>query len=333
MFNSLLERVLTAPDSPTADLYFRNACGQFLGEHVDQLGPTVFASETTCLVMRHHMRVGKLPPRRRLIYFIDDDVSAGIRDETLPFFYRQKLKLVEHLAGERLTRFAGVTVVGSPVLARLFSPVMETFQLRPFWSERFADLGHFEPLIAGEGWIEIAFLGSSIHRSDLQFFLPAVAHLLATNPRVRFHVPIRHRLPAKFDRHPRVCRILGQGWSAYRREIADRQFHICVYPLLETPFNRARSLNKLIEHAVVGSAPLYSGTWGEAKRVSHGLSGLCLPNEVDVWLREIEALIANPVRMRTLAEGAKEAAVRLNRAEPQRALWRDLMEIREAAVA
>lgn len=333
MFNGLLERVLSAPDSPTADLYFRNACGDFIGQNVEQLAPTVFASDTSCLVMRHNMRAGKLPDRRRLIYFIDDHVAAGIEDATLPFFYRQKLKLVEHLAGERLTRFAGVAVVGSPVLARLFRPVMDTFQLRPFWSERFADLGHFEPLMAGEGWIEIAFLGSSVHRSDLRFFMPAMAHLLATNPRVRFHVPLRHRLPAKFDAHPRVCRILGQGWSGYRREIAVRQFHICAYPLLETPFNRARSLNKLIEHAVVGSAPLYSGTWGEAKRVSHGHSGLCLPNEVDVWRREIEGLIADPAHMRSIAEGAQATAMRLNRAAPQRALWSDLMEIREAAVA
>ena len=333
MFNNLLERVLSAPDSPTADLYFRNACADFLESQVEQIAPTVFASATTCLVMRHDMRAGRLPPRRRLVYFIDDDVDAGISDESLPYFYRQKLKLVEYMAGRRLTRYAGVAVVGSQVLARLFRPLMETHLLRPYWSEPFAGLGHFDPLLAGEGWIDIAFLGSRIHKTDLAFILPVIGHLLARNPRVRFHLPERHTLPTAFDKHPRVCRIRGQGWTPYRREITTRQFHIALYPLMETPFNRARSPNKLIEHALVGAAPLYSGTWAEAKRVPHGTSGLCLPNEPEAWAKALEALLADPARMKALAQGAQATAARINRAEPQRGLWRNLLELREAAVA
>ena len=37
MLNGLVDRVLSAPDSPTADLYFRNACHDFLGTQVEQL--------------------------------------------------------------------------------------------------------------------------------------------------------------------------------------------------------------------------------------------------------------------------------------------------------
>ena len=44
MINGLLESILSPPDSPTADLYFRNACRDFLRDGVEQLGPTVFAS-------------------------------------------------------------------------------------------------------------------------------------------------------------------------------------------------------------------------------------------------------------------------------------------------
>ena len=48
MIHTLLSRVLSASDSPTADLYFINACGDFLdiggGAGVTRLAPTVFAS-------------------------------------------------------------------------------------------------------------------------------------------------------------------------------------------------------------------------------------------------------------------------------------------------
>ena len=340
MINGLVERVLSAPDSPTADLYFRNACSDFLRRGVQQLAPTVFANDTTCLVMRHHMRAGRLPNRRRLIYLLDDDVVSGIGDTSLPFLYRQKLRWVEHVAGQWMSKFAGVAVVGSPVLAKLFRPVMETHLLRPYWSERFAGLGHFDPLLQGEGWIDIAYLGSSVHRADLKFLLPVIGQLLAVEPRVRFHLPERHTLPSEFDRHPRVLRIRGLGWSAYRREIAGRQFHIALYPLLDTPFNRARSPNKLIEQAVVGAVPLYSRSWAETRRVDHGISGICLPNVPEAWLDALQDLMADPARMLEIARGAQSLARKLNTAEPQRKLWRSLFEMsgasqapKEAAVA
>lgn len=333
MFNSLLARVLSAPDSPTADLYFGNACADFVERGVTRLAPTVFASRTACLVMRHDLRAGRLPDRRRLIYFLDDDVDAGVTDQSLPYFYRQKLRLVERGAGRRISRFAGVAVVGSERLANLFRPSMDTHLLRPYWSEKFAGLGHFDALEAGEGWIDVAYLGSVVHRSDLQFTLPFIAHLLAVEPRLRFHVPERHTLPAAFDRHPRVCRIKGLGWTAYRRELTGRQFHIALYPLLDTPFNRARSPNKLIEHAVVGAAPIYSRTWSEAHHVQDGRDGVLLANKTGDWKNAIEALIRDPGRLRRIATGAQTLAARLNDPRPQRSLWQRLLDLNDARLS
>ena len=330
MFNGLVDRVLSAPDSPTADLYFRNACSDFLGAGVEQLAPTVFASDTACLVMRHHLRAGRLPRRRRLIYLLDDDVMSGVRDTSLPFLYRQKLRWVENMAGRWMSRFAGVAVVGSPILAKLFRPMIETHLMRPYWSERFSGLGHFDPFLHGEGWIDVAFLGSSVHREDLRFLLPVIARLLSVEPRLRFHLPERHGLPSAFDRHPRVLRIRGLGWTAYRREISRRQFHIALYPLLDTPFNRARSPNKLIEQAVVGAAPLYSASWSEAERVANGISGVCLPNEPDAWFDAIRRLLEEPAKVLALAKGAQALAGELNQPEPQRQLWSRLLGLPSA---
>ena len=203
MLQSLLSHVFGEPDSPTADLYFRNACSDFIGSSVEQIAPTVFASDTACLVMRHWLRAGRLPPRRRLIYLIDDDVDAGATDESLPFLYRQKLKMVEAAAGRRIRRFAGVAVVSSPALARIFQPMMETHLLRPYWSEAFAPLDHF----AGCAMTDIAYLGSAAHRADLAFLLPVIRRLLADTPTVRFNLGNEHRLPGDLENHPRVRRI------------------------------------------------------------------------------------------------------------------------------
>lgn len=333
MLQTVLSRVLSAPDSPTADLYFRNACPDFIGNGVEQFAPTVFASATTCVVMRHDMRVGRLPARRRLVYLLDDDVIAGTSDASLPYLYRQKLRLVEEPAGRRFSRLAGTAVVSSPAIAKMFNSLTDTHIMRPYWSEAFAPLGHFKPLYDGEGWIDMAFLGSAVHRADLQFILPVVQRLLTLHPRLRFHLPERHRLAPEFERHPRVCRIPGLGWSAYRREISTRQFHVALYPLLDHPFNRARSLNKIIEHAVIGAAPVYSSGWIEAPRISHGDSGLCLRNDAESWFHAVDALLCSPERMHTIAREAQRLAATLNTPEPQRALWRMLLDLEEPAFA
>ncbi len=213
MIQTLLSRVLSAPDSPTADLYFINACGDFLDAGVRRLAPTVFASAGACLVMRHGMRApnlldGGLPGGRRLVYFIDDAVEHGVGDASLPFLYRQKLRLVERATARRIGRRAAVAVVGSAALARRHAPRIETHLIHPYWSEPIAGQEHFGSVLSGAGWVDIAYLGSAVHRADLAFLWPVVGAVLAEHPRVRFHLAERHRLPAALPG--------TQGWCGSR---------------------------------------------------------------------------------------------------------------------
>ncbi|MGD1923558.1 MAG: hypothetical protein ACFB03_05130 [Paracoccaceae bacterium] len=333
MIDNLLSRLLSATDSPSADLYFRNACGDFLDSQVQQIAPTVFLSSEACLVVRHAMRSGPLPMRKRLIYLLDDDVEAGVEDMSLPFLYRQKLRMVEQPAGRNLLPRADIAVVSSPFLEQALSPHVRTHRLMPYWSEGFAPLDHFDRALLPGGRFDIAYLGSFAHRNDLKFLWPVFANLLARFDQVHVHLPQRHALPLGFERHPRVHRIDGAGWTEYRAGLSDRRFHVALYPLLDTPFNQARSPNKLIEHAVVGAAPLYSATWREAERIEHGVSGLCLPNAPHAWIDAIAALIREPDRARQIAVGAQTVASLLHAPQPQRALWRELLGIRERSVA
>jgi len=205
--------------------------------------------------------------------------------------------------------------------------------IRPYWSESFPSLDHFDHLERENNWIDVAYLGSIVHRSDLVFVLPAVGRLLDLHPNMRFHVPARHRLPAEFENHPRVQRIPGVGWTAYRKQIVGRRFHIALYPLLDTPFNRARSANKLIEHAVVGTAPVYSSCWSEAQNAAEYGAGCLIPNDREAWVQGLSGLIENPDRMRRLAMRAQHYARTLNTTGPQRKLWRKLLELEAPAYA
>lgn len=337
MIGSMLSRLLPVPESPTADLYFANACRDFFGAGVRRLAPTVFASASACLVLRHGLGAAALPRGRRLIYLVDDHVEDGVGDASLPFLYRQKLRFVERAAGRRIGPQAAAVVVSSPGL--LPHPGLHQGSpgrvrlLHPYWSEPIAGLEHFAPLLRGEGWIEIAFLGSSVHRVDLDFLWPVIEALLAAEPRARFHLPSRHRVPPALAGHPRLLRIPAAGWPIYRAGLAGRRYHLALYPLLETPFNRVRSVNKLIEHAVVGAGGLYSRIWIEAWRAGDCGAGLLLDNRRADWLAAIAALVEQPQRLFWLAAEGAALARRLNSPGPQRRLWAELMGMDARAAA
>ena len=333
MVHSLLSRFIPAPESPTADLYFFNACSDFLQAGVSRLAPTVVASARACVVMRHGLGAPRLPRGRRLIYLIDDEIEDGVTDSSLPFLYRMKLRLMERPVARGLAPRAEVTVVSSPELASRRAPGLQTRLGHPYWSEPIAGQAHFGPLLRGEGWIETAYLGSSVHRADLDFLWPVIGAALAEFPRMRFHLAERHRVPGALEAHPRILRIPGRGWAAYRAGLAERRFHMALYPLMDTPFNRSRSVNKLIEHGVAGAAGLYSRTWGEAWRARQGDAGLVLPNRPDEWLAAIRHLLTHPQVMCALARGGADLAARLNRPEAQRDLWNELLGMDEHAAA
>lgn len=307
-----------AHDSPTADLYFADACAG--AASVKRLGPTVFAGAKATLVARHAARTAPSGP---LVYLIDDDVPAGLEDPTLPLFYRQKLAALEAPCWRRMLRSADLWVVGSDALAERVRSGPPIRRLDPFWREPMADLDHHD----GDGPLDIVFLGSSVHRADLALVLPAVEAVLHAEPRARFLLAERHALPPALSRHPRVHRLPGRRWTAYRSGMAGRRFHIALYPLLQTRFNRARSVNKLIEHGVVGAAPIYSRWWPEGARAAGAGAGLSCANEPEAWRRAILSLLRDPDGRRGMAAEAQRLARRLNRPQAQRALWQELLGV------
>lgn len=324
MFQGWIDRVLSAANSPTAALYFDNAAGERGYGGARRLAPTVVEGPAGVLVMRHAGRAGPLPDRPHL-FFVDDDIPAGLDDPGLPLRYRRKLSLLEWQAWRRLVPSATRVIAASRTLAeRLERERRDRVDvLEPYWDEPFAPLDHHDR----DGPLDIAYLGSSVHRGDLDFLLPVFEAVLASEPRARVHLAPRHPLPARLARHPRVCRLPGVGWQAYRRAAIGTRFHVALYPLLDTAFNRARSPNKLMEHAVRGAASVWSDCWPEAERVQDGRAGLVRPNDAASWTDATLALLRDAPGRRAIAAEGQALARRLNDPASQRRLWVDLLGV------
>ncbi|GMG80813.1 hypothetical protein LNKW23_00250 [Paralimibaculum aggregatum] len=315
----LAARAMIRPRSPTADLYLVNACGGWIGPDrpVARLGPGVFASAETLVVVRNWGRAEALPRRRRVIWLIDDDIEAACADRSLRPGQRLKLALFERRQGRRLLAAGAEVAVSSAALAERYRGRARVHLLRPHWSEPLAGLAHH----AEAGPVRIGFLGSAVHGGDLAFLLPVLRELLDRHPEAELHLAANHRLGALAG-HPRLRPIRETSWQAYRASLGARRLHIALYPLRETPVNRARSVNKIIEHGVAGAAGVYSAGWPEAARVARRGAGLVLPERAGAWAEAVSGLIRDAAARRALAARGRALAADLNHPALLQDFWR-----------
>ncbi|MEM9145613.1 MAG: hypothetical protein AAGC57_05390 [Pseudomonadota bacterium] len=314
-----LERIATPwmirPQSPTADLYLLNACRDWVGPDrpIQRLAPGVFVSRETLLVLRHAGGLQTWPERRRRIWLIDDDVEATIADPTTPMGQRLKLRLFERRHGDRLCQDEARIVVSSAALAKIHPGAC---LIRPSWGLPLADLAHqTEP-----GPLRLAFLSSAVHRGDLAMLAPVLRAVLDSG-RAELFVPANHAL-GRLRGHPLVRPVAATSWPDWRTWLTRQRMHLALYPLRDTAVNRARSANKIIEHAVVGAAGLYSESWPEASRIARRNAGLVLPSDPEAWRAAIMGLLDDPERRLALATAGRGLAADLTHPGLQRAFWR-----------
>lgn len=308
-------RWLVRSRSPTADLYLRNACGDWIGPAgpIRQLGPGVFASETTLLVVRHAGGAGDLPVRPRLVWLIDDDVGGTLGDAGTPPGQRLKLALFEQRHARRLLGLGARVVVSADIL-RCVHPDADL--LYPYWSAPLPPLDHH----GEDAPLRVGFLGSAVHRGDLDLIRPALERLLEDGT-ITLSIAANHRLGSLAHR-PGVRPVAATSWPGWQRWLARTRLHLALYPLRDTPANRARSVNKIVEHALVGAAGLYSATWPESARIERRRAGLVLPPDPEAWERAVRSLAQDRHRRLALAAAGRSLARDLNHPGLQRAFWR-----------
>ena len=227
-------------------------------------------------------------------YLIDDDIRAGIADPSLPAGYRHRLEaaLRDSVEERALERIVSV-ITPSARLAELYEakgkPVI---RLDPAWDvPAVADLSHFAELP-----LRVACLGTRSHLADFDLLREAVEDPART---WEFHHFLGEHAPGWLRQAGRVRAHPPLSWRAYRRNLRRLRFHLCLYPMLPTPFNLARSCNKVMEHAMVGAASVFSASVPFAGLAEAGDAAV-LAKDGD-WQPLLRELTANPARCKDLA--------------------------------
>lgn len=317
---------------PSTDLYFMNACGHrvakwFRRGPIRALGQNCFAAGDTILLIRRDQDQWMRDLRShsgRLIYLIDDDIEGAKDSPSLPADYRERLIRFHEEYHQALTERADTLVVTSPALQERFAAHRDVRLLHPAWHLPMADDGHYDEIAQG-GLIRSAHLGSGSHAESLEFLRPVIASLLERHE--HFHFTYMGHMPAlgTLDQHPRVRRQRPLSWPRYRRWIRKQRFHLGIYPLGKTPFDKARSQNKLLEHGVVGAVGVYSDNWFPASELKQ--QAIVTGENVQDWVDTISATLAAPEILRKLAQQARPTLDRLNDPTTQQRFWGELLDV------
>jgi hypothetical protein len=315
---------------PTTDLYFLNPLSAWRRTPdgarlppVRNLAPHVYAVGRTGVIVRYGREEDidrlKRTGAERIVYIVDDDFAAGAEDARLPARYRKKLAAFARGPWPALCDAADLVIVPGAVLAAIHGAKARV--VRPAWHLPPADLDHF----GKSGRLEMVHLGTGSHVADLAAIAPALAGVVEAAPHARLTLMCGGQAPAPLAGHAQVRVRRPLSWWRYKLALPRMRYHLALYPLADTAFNRARSANKLYEHALVGAASLMSPTPALREAAGPGLTSLFEEGDASDWADRLKAELAELPALRRRAEATRAYIVAADPLAAAVHAWRDIL--------
>ncbi|WP_444939896.1 glycosyltransferase family 1 protein [Microbulbifer sp. ZKSA004] len=230
----------------------------------------------------------------RVFFFIDDDLFDRQTFSNLPIRYRFKLLRYGWSKQKWLKSVGAQLLVSTPYLQNKYSD----------WKPR---LLQAEPInTPGGDCINLFYHGSASHQEDIQWLHPVVREVLRENQKLNFEIIGNTYVNRLFSDMPRVKVLHPMKWPTYLSMLQVPGRNIGLAPLLDIPFNRARSHTKFFDVTQTGAVGIYAAGDIYGKVVRHRENGLLLPMDPSQWIEGILALAEDEVlRKNMLAEAQK----------------------------
>ncbi len=314
---------------PTLDYYFIKAMGLFIASGANpepsrpivRLGPYTFVHLRRAVIFRYvtpnELDLIRASNPERVYYLIDDMLPLAHACRELPADYRERLVKFTREVLPLILDLNPTVVAPSDAILALF-PHHAGERLDPAYLAVAPDRDHF----ADSGPLRLAFLGTRSHANGLDFLAPILEQVLTGDGDITLTVFFGRHLPTRIARLPGVENHAPLPWADYRTRMAPERFHVLLAPLLDTPFNRGRSLTKLMEAAAAGAALMASDRLPFSAAIKAGRDGLLLGDVAGDWVREIRRLAADREAARILAEGTTRLARRFGDPEKLDLFWR-----------
>lgn len=228
-------------------------------------------------------------------FFMDDDLFDFKAAKGMPLRYRWKLFNLSWRHQRWLEKIGAQLWVSTPYLAEKYvswKPVL----LQPKATSAQA-----------EAVTTLFYHGSASHYDEIEWLYPVVAEVLERAPWLTFEIIGNQKVRKLFAKVPRVHVLHSMNWPAYQTLLLRPGRTIGLAPLLDSPFNRARSHTKFFDITQAGAVGIYAP--GEIYEciVRHEKNGLLVHMEKDAWVEAILQLAGDETYRVRLLEGARNS--------------------------
>ena len=243
-------------------------------------------------------------------YLIDDDLAAAAEDASLPAAYRERMAAAAARQPRLLALADEVVACNGQLATRLREGHGNVRVMTPPLISPLPALAHFAAGPSAERPWRIGFHGTRAHLADLAQIAPALEGLQRDRDDAELALMLGEHTPAGLAALPRTRCPAPLPWGKYRDYQASRRVHIGLAPLLDTPFNRAKSFIKFLDIAAMGGVGIYSNRYPYTELVEHGVNGLLADDDPADWRRCLAWLLDHPERAHAMAQAAAETAAR-----------------------
>ncbi len=261
----------------------------------------------------------------RLIYFMDDDLFDWKAAKGLSWRYR--FKLLKHATWQQkwLLKMQPELWVSTSwlqqkyaqhkpclVLPNPLSPSNYCNKLPNHADLASVEIKQFDEILAKncnalEERCVVFYHGTGSHQAEIEWLLPVVELVLAANANIAFEL-IGNAHTQKLYRHLERVRVIPQmKWPAYQHFIQQPGRHIGLAPMLEHPFNLARSYTKFFDIQRAGAAGIYAETGPWKAFIDSGQQGVLAPMQVSSWASAILDLAADQARRARILSAATQS--------------------------
>lgn len=237
------------------------------------------------------------PRLQRLIFFMDDDVLDPRAAVGMPWRYRFKLARMSARHKRWLLRIGAELWVSSPFLQQKYAA----------WNP-VVILPH--PVPVRDDHCHVFYHGSASHAAEMRWLRPVIAEALRQEDRLTFEVIGGSDVHRIYRGMPRVQVVHPLRWPAYQAFLARPGRHVGLAPLLDLPFNRARSFTKFFDITGCGAVGIYAQQSEAARIVADQGEGLVVPMDPAAWVDAILRLAGDePFRLKLLAGAQRRQAL------------------------
>lgn len=193
---------------------------------------------------------------------------------------------------------ADIVTVSGPVLAERYRNINPNVAVLP---QVIPDGMPDWPRPVNEGPLTIGWAGSLHKRQDWPGIAEALAEVARLGPDVRFRM-----YGGDYTRGLLAGRCEVVPFTDPMTYWRNLSFDVGIAPLVDTPFNRGKTVTKLIEYGARGIPTVASAIGQYATWIDHGVNGF-LVNDPSEWVPYLLALTDDATRM-AMAEQAHESS-------------------------